>query len=80
MLTQVSGIINGKSIELEREIGLPSGSKVIVRIMPKRLALEEKRRLIRQLCGAWKNDLTLPLVFAEVDAARLNTLPREVHL
>ncbi len=80
MLTQVAGILNGKNIELEREIGLPSGSKVIVHIMPKRVTLEEKRRLIRQLCGSWKNDLTLPIVFAEVDAARLSALPREVHL
>ncbi len=80
MLTQVSGTINGKNIELEREIGLPFGAKVIVRITPKRLLLEEKRKLIRQLCGTWTNDLTLPIVFTEIEMGRLNALPRDIHL
>ena len=80
MLTQVPGIINGKHIELERETGLPSGSKVIVRIAPKRLMLEEKRKLVRQLCGTWTSDLILPLVFADIEKARLNSSPREVRL
>lgn len=78
MLTQLQGVIRGKQIELERETGLPSGSVVFVRVEPKRLSLDEKKRLIDLLCGAWAGDASLTAIFSEIEQLRALALPREV--
>jgi hypothetical protein len=78
MVLQLHGIIKGKQIELERETGLPSGSAVVVRVEPKRLPLEEKRRLVDALCGVWANDASLKPLFAEIERLRAIASPREV--
>ena len=78
MVLQLHGIIKGKQIELERETGLPSGSAVVVRVEPKRLPLEEKRRLADALCGVWANDASLKPLFAEIERLRAIASPREV--
>ncbi len=75
---QMQGIIRGKQIELEREAGFPSGLTVIVNIQPKPLTLEEKRRLVDSLCGAWADDSSLWPIFAEIERQRAITIPREV--
>ena len=79
MATHVQGVIRGKHIELEHEIGLPSGSIVMVRIEPKGLSLEEKRRLVMSLCGAWASDASLGPIFAEIEQQRALSMPREVN-
>lgn len=79
MLVQIQGVIRGKQIELERETGLPSGSTVVVRIEPKRVPLEERRRLVDMLCGAWANDTSLKSIFEEIEQLRTIALPREVN-
>lgn len=78
MVLQLQGIVKGKRIELERETGLPSGSAVVVRVVPKRLPLEEKRRLVDVLSGVWANDSSLKTLFAEIEKSRDVTPPREV--
>ena len=65
MLTQLQGVIRGKQIELERETGLPSGSVVFVRVEPKRLSLDEKKRLVDLLCGVWAGDAGLKDALSE---------------
>jgi len=79
MVLQLHGIVKGKKIELERETGLPSGSVVVVRVEPKRLPLEEKRRLVDILSGAWADDNSLQTLFAEIERLRDITPPREVN-
>ena len=79
MLVPIQGIIRGKQIELERETGLPSGSTVVVRIEPRRVPLEERRRLVDVLCGAWANDTSLKSIFEEIEQLRALALPREVN-
>ncbi len=79
MATQLHGIIHGKRIELERETGLPAGSAVIVYIQPGPLPLEEKRRLVDVLCGAWAGDPSLAPIFTEIEQQRAMTTPREVN-
>ena len=79
MVLQLKGIIKGKQIELERETGLPSGSVVVVRVEPKRLPLEEKRRLVDALSGIWADDTNLKTLFAEIERIRNMTPPREVN-
>ncbi len=78
MVLQLHGIVKGKQIELERETGLPSGSAVVVRVEPKRLPLEEKRRLVDALCGAWANDASVKTLFAEIERLRAIAPSREV--
>lgn len=79
MLVTVQGTIRGKQIELERETGLPAGSIVTVNIQPRPLSLEEKRRLVDLLCGAWAGDATIPSIFAEIEQQRHTATPREVN-
>jgi hypothetical protein len=79
MVLQLHGIVKGKQIELERETGLPSGSVVLVRVEPERLPLEEKRRLVDVIFGAWADDSSLKTVFAEIEKLRAITPPREVN-
>lgn len=78
MATQVQGIINGKYIELDREPNIPSGARVIIEIQSKPLSLVEKRRLVDQLCGSWASDPSLKAIFADIEAQRAITQPREV--
>jgi hypothetical protein len=75
---QVQGVVYGKQIELDHETGLPQGAVVIVNIQPVSLTLEEKRRLVDSLCGVWKNDASIPSVFAEIERQRAMTVPRRV--
>jgi hypothetical protein len=79
MVAQLQGVIHGKQIELEHETGLPYGSSVTVRIQPKPLSLEEKRRLVDTLCGVWADDSSLKSIFAEIEQQRALTTPREVN-
>jgi hypothetical protein len=79
MLAQMQGVIDGKHIELECETGLPVGTTVIVRIQRKSLTLQEKRRWVDRLCGAWADDPSLKPIFAEIERQRALTMPREVN-
>ena len=79
MALHLHGIVKGKRIELERETGLPSGSPVVVRLEPGRLSLEEKRRLVDVLSGAWTGDSSLKTLFAEIERSRAVTSPRDVN-
>ena len=78
MVVQLHGIVKGKQIELESETGPPSGSVVVVRVEPKRLLLEEKRRLVDILFGAWADDNSLKTLFAEIERLRDITPPRNL--
>jgi hypothetical protein len=76
---QVQGIIDGKLITLEHEIGLPPGQAVIVSVEPRSLTVDEKRRLVDELCGAWAEDSSIGTVFAEIEDERSAARPREVE-
>lgn len=76
---QIRGIVHGKSIELERETGLPDGSSVSVQIDAGELPVDEKRRRIKALCGSW-TDQSLDGIFAEVGQRRESSALREPEL
>ena len=80
MSIRLQGIINGKNIELETEPDLPHGSVVLVDIQPKQLTLDEQRRMIDELGGAWKDDATIAPIFAEIERERAVSMSREVGL
>ncbi|MBI5653413.1 MAG: hypothetical protein HZC40_23655 [Chloroflexi bacterium] len=75
----IQGIVRGKQIELDREIGLPFGSVVMVDIQTKPLTLDEKRNLVDALCGAWASDASTLSIFVEIERQRAITPPREVN-
>lgn len=79
MVMRRTGIINGRRIELDRETGLSDGATVDVRIEHASRPLEELRRRVDDLCGAWGADESLGAVFDEIERARLHATPREVR-
>ena len=80
MSVQIQGVINGKQIELDHEVGLPYGLRVIVDIQANPLSLEEKRQQVDVLCGAWADDTSIDQIFADIEQQRAATTPREVDL
>ena len=78
MLQQLRGVINGKHIELDEEAGLPDGAMVIVSIQPHQLSLDEKRKMVDELCGAWVADTSVSAIFREIEQRRVVTEPRKV--
>jgi hypothetical protein len=57
----LKGIVHGKTIELEREPGIPDGQEVTVLVQPSAPAKDAPKRLppgegIRRSSGAWAED------------------------
>lgn len=77
MSLEAHGVIWGKRIDLESETGLPSGSAVVASVRPRCLTIEERRRRVDELCGAWADDASLPPIFAEIERRRAMTMPRD---
>lgn len=78
METTLQGTFNGKQIELDQILRIPKGTRVTIKIEIPELSQEERRRLIRQGCGAWADDPSIPEIFAEIDRQRHTEMPREI--
>ena len=65
MIQKLNGTINGKHIELEREPGLPAGTRVRVDIDAAPISPDDFRRTIDELCGSWDDD-SLDEIFAQI--------------
>ena len=76
---RTQGVITGRYIELLHKTALPDGMSVIVDIRPKSISLEEKRRIIDELCGSWAEDRSLNPIFNEIEKHRCDSGPREVN-
>jgi uncharacterized phage-associated protein len=75
-ITVKSKIENG-SIKLPKNVHLPDGIRVIVKIEPI-LKTKEKRKIISQLFGTWSHDPTIMSIFDELDQNRHQDIGREV--
>ena len=75
---QTQGVITGRYIELLYETGLPEGLLVTVDIRSDSFSLEEKRKMIDELCGSWSGDSSLEPIFVEIELGR-RSMPREVN-
>lgn len=80
MSETMKGIMHGKIIELEQAVSLPDGSAVLVSIEPIPLSEKERRRMIFNLSGTWKNDSSLAGIFDEIAQERRKYKGREVRL
>ena len=78
MITVKSKIEKG-SIRLPKKLGLPDGTRVIVRIEPVQ-ETKKKQRIISELSGAWSNDPTIINNFKEIEQERHSYLGREMSL
>lgn len=76
---QAQGIIIGRYIELLHKTDLPEGLPVTVDIRPESFSLEEKRRMIDELCGSWADDSSLGPIFCEIEDSRRSSSSREVN-
>ncbi len=67
---QAQGVIIGRYIELLHETDLPDGLLVTVEIHSESFSLEERRKLIDELCGSWEGDSSLNPIFTEIEYSR----------
>ena len=78
MTITVKSKIEKGSIRLPKEVGLPDGTRVIVRIDPIRKT-KEKLKIISELSGSWSDDPTIMSIFEELDKKRHYNIGREVN-
>ena len=76
MITVKSKIERG-SIRLPKKVGLPDGTRVIVKIQPLK-STREKQKIISELSGAWSDDPTIKSIFKEIEKERHRYFGREV--
>jgi predicted DNA-binding antitoxin AbrB/MazE fold protein len=65
-------------IRLPKKVGLPEGTRVVVKIEPI-LKTKEKIKIASELCGAWSGDPTIASIFREIEEDRHRYLGREVN-
>lgn len=70
------GRIHGRSIALDEDPKMAEGTPVIADVSPEPAHSED----ISDLCGAWRDDPTIPSLFEEIQAAREADQGREVGL
>ena len=80
MILRLNGTIDGNRVELERDPGLPPGSRVIVELDTAPLSVEQRRKRIEESCGVWKDDEWIKVIFEEILDARRSSVPRDVNL
>lgn len=76
MITVKSKIEKG-TIRIPRRLGLPDGTRVVVRIELMRKT-STKQKIISELSGSWSNDPSLIPIFKEIEKERHSYLGREV--
>jgi len=80
MVLSLTGTIRGRHIELDGDTNLPEGAPVKVRIEAEVSSLDERRRKIGDLCGAWGTDDSLGAIFDEIEQERRSRGSREIDL
>jgi len=78
MTITVKSKIEKGSIRLPKKVGLPDGTRVLVKIEPI-LKRKEKLKVISELSGGWADDPTIIPIFEEIDKERHNYFGREVN-
>jgi hypothetical protein len=53
---EFTGVVHGRTIEMDRDPGLPDGQRVVVILKPPRPTPEEARAILTRLAGAWADE------------------------
>lgn len=77
MTITVRSKIEKGSIRLPKKVGLPDGTRVVVKIEPI-MVTKEKLKIISELSGSWSDDPTIIPIFEEIDKERHRYFGRDV--
>jgi len=81
MHLRINGILRGDRVDLDHSVEeLPDGSPVSLVLSPREVSLAEKRALVDELCGSWKEDATLEDIFDRIISERHESNGRTVNL
>jgi hypothetical protein len=78
MTVSVHGIINGRHLELDREIGITPGSRVAVTIDDTSTATAGRAAALERLFGSCAGDPTFAAAMGELDAERHRDRPTDL--
>jgi hypothetical protein len=78
MVLSVSGIINGRHVELDREVGLTPGSRVVVTIDDSAASKGDRTEALEGLFGSCANDPTFGAAVMEAEADRHRDRPTDL--
>jgi len=77
MTITVKTKIEKGSIRLPKKVGLPDGTRVLVKIEPI-LKTKVRLKVISELSGSWSNDPSVIPIFEEIEKERHSYFGREV--
>lgn len=81
MHVKANGVLRGDRIELDHPVkDLPDGSLVSLVLSPRGVSINERRRLIDELCGTWSSDASLAPIFEKITKDRGDSLGRPINL
>ncbi len=66
----IQAVIQGEYIKLPHSIGIPDGMDVELDIHMAKPSYREQRELLKQLCGSWSEDRSIPEIFDEIAQQR----------
>lgn len=81
----LEGTINGKHIEFDSELNMPTGTRVVVRIdtsikmESSKRSYEQRLKAIHELCGVWADDKDIEEVFQKIREERNQQYSREIR-
>jgi hypothetical protein len=78
MTITVKTKIEKGSIRLPKKVGLPDGTRVLVKIEPI-LKTKVRLKVISELSGSWSNDPSVIPIFEEIEKERHSYFGREVN-
>ncbi len=73
------GILEGRTIRLDRDVALPAGTRVGVVITPPPLSRAEMLRIADEVCGSCADDPTFSAAVHRIVDERLIVPPRELR-
>jgi hypothetical protein len=76
---RLKGVVRGRSIDLDGDIGIPDSTRVQVSVeVAATSTLEEKRAIVDKVAGVWADDPSIEAIFKEIEAERRQSRPRPI--
>ena len=78
---KIKGIIRDNIIHLSDKINVTEGTEVIVEIPESSLiTIKNQWQELQKVIGAWKDDIEIDTIFADIDKERHNYHGREINI